>query len=108
MIEKTVMDTVHKLCHDGLEDDARVFIIDSIQELASSDMWSNIDTILAELDVDDFTDHPLVLLALLVSTTCFSSYLPRRRSVLLATERMLSSKYTDQEFVRQLMIGTGL
>ena len=89
MIEKTFTDTVEGLCHDGLDDDARVFIIDGIHELAEADLWSVIDSILLEVNVDSLRDHPLVLLSFLSATTCLKHNLKRRDSFKRAVEDCL-------------------
>lgn len=101
-MEKTVVDTVRHLCADGLDEDARIFVIDSMCELAEAELWTSIDSILAEVSSDEMKDHPIVLLSFLASTVVFKSYLKRRSSLYWAIRRTLNDQF-DSKFVDELL-----
>lgn len=93
MIEKKFMETVYGLCNDGLDDDARAFIIDAVNEFAAADMWTNIDALIGEVDISALRDHPLVLLSFLASTVCFKENLINREAFRKAVGQVISDKY---------------
>lgn len=98
-----MIDTLLDMCQNGEEAKACNFVIESVTDMLSCDMYEDVDDVLASVDVEEFSGHESVLTALVSSTVCASQSLTRRESFKRAAENFFTIKF-GEEIAKRLVL----